>query len=364
MDSSSKTCYLCENRFDVDELQKFQPGFVLDWRSNLELARSSKAIPINEQTVAPIEQPLIRPHKERTRTKKPGDGHECIYDVYSTDGRCIYCLEEHNFCCLLNDRWRCTICYRMTEECPIDESKSHFLSRRLLELHKQRYKGTSCPEDAMFSSGISRPLKVIVFSQFRAALNFIGDRLLRKFGTACVAEFFGSHRKQELHKFTHNECCFCLLLTKDGSEGLDLSFVTNVIFLEEVFDKSLVDQVVARAWRMGANGRVNIETLIAKNTIEEVIGEEKQSIYEASDDYSSSRNGDQQRLKSLLQSLRFIVDHQSPFQNNALTIRQVTEPISKERNSLKRSASNTISDKDLSRLSRKERRTVRFAKID
>ena len=364
MDSSTNTCYLCERHFDVDELQKFQPGFVLDWRSNLELAQSTNEIPNNEQTVTPaIEQLLVRPRQKRHRTKKPGDGHKCNYDMYATDGRCIYCLEEHNSCCLLNARWRCTVCHRIAEECPMDESKSYFLSRRLLELHKQHNKDRSRPDDALYSrNSTTRPLKVIVFSQFRAALNFIGDRLLRKFGTACVAEFFGSHRKQELHKFTYDECCCCLLLTKDGSEGLDLSFVTNVIFLEEIFDKSLMDQVVARAWRMGANGRVTIETLIAKNTIEEVIGEHKQGA--SFDNNVSHRNGEQQRLKSLLQSLRFIIDHQAPFQNSSLDNKIDVETIAKVTLSLKRSAPSASHDEDLSQLSTKERRSVRFAEFD
>ena len=364
MDSSASACYLCDNQFDVDDLQKFQPGFVLDWRSNLELVLSTKEIHTAEQSITTtIEQPLIRPLQQRHRTKKPGDGHKCDYDMYAIDGRCIYCFEEHNFCDLLNDRQRCTVCYRIAEECPLDESKSYFLSRRLLDLHRQRYKGNSIPDDAACSSNTNRPLKVIVFSQFRAALNFVGDRLLRKFGTACVAEFFGSHRKQELHKFTYEECCFCLLLTKDGSEGLDLSFVTNVIFLEEVFDKSLTDQVVARAWRMGANGLVNIETLIAKNTIEEVIGEHKQSAGEDIEQTISSRNGDQQRFKSLLQSLRFIIDHQSPFRNNSLAINKGI--VSTERDSLKRSISKLNNDDNRLPISTQvRRRRVRFAEID
>jgi Helicase conserved C-terminal domain len=374
MDSTTNTCYLCENQFDVDELQKFQPGFVLDWRSNLETAHVQpiKESPINESSIIPAIEPLIRPPQARHRTKKPGDGHKCDYDIYASDGRCIYCLEEHNYCCLLNDRWRCNFCYRTSEECPTDESKSYFLSCRLLELHKQHDMVSFRHDDASPSHIMARPLKVIVFSQFRAALNFIGDRLLRKFGTACVAEFFGSHRKQELHKFTYEECCFCLLLTKDGSEGLDLSFVTNLIFLEEVFDKSLVDQVVARAWRMGANGRVTIETLIAKNTIEEVIAEQKQSLGEDSSDKAYSKNGDQQRLKSLLQSLRFIIDHQSPFPKNSLSIKQEDslsiKPDVETRlmggNSLKRSLPNTDSENILDQQSNRKSRVVRFVDTD
>jgi hypothetical protein len=51
----------------------------------------------------------------------------------------------------------------------------------------------------------------------------------------------------------------------------DLSFVTHIIFLEQVWDKSLENQVVARAWRMGAKGSVDVETLVAENSIEQTM---------------------------------------------------------------------------------------------
>lgn len=72
-----------------------------------------------------------------------------------------------------------------------------------------------------------RPVKIIVFSQFRKALNMVGDRLLRRFGQACVSEYWGRYRTTELAKFTRDPECFLMLLGKDGSEGLDLSFVTR-----------------------------------------------------------------------------------------------------------------------------------------
>ena len=52
---------------------------------------------------------------------------------------------------------------------------------------------------------------------------------------------------------------------------MDLSFVTHIFFLEQVWDLSLERQVIARAWRMGAKGEVHIETLVAKNSIEETM---------------------------------------------------------------------------------------------
>jgi SNF2 family DNA or RNA helicase len=311
MDSSTSTCYLCDNSFDVDELQKFQPGFVLEWRSNLELENSPSRNAGSIRFIANNRDVLIRPSVNRRRSKKFGDGHTCEYDLFSTDGCCIHCLEEHNFCCLMNARGRCEVCHRVAEDCPKDESKSFYLSRRLIELVEQKRSIPLNFSNELLFQDSMRPLKVIVYSQFRAALNFIGDRLLRKFGTACIAEYFGSHRKKELQKFTTEPICFCLLLTKDGSEGLDLSFVTNIIFLEEVFDKSLEDQVVARAWRMGAKDKVTVETLIAKNSMEEVIGNHVTEGHDQNEEVAATGlpSGEKHRLKTLLLSLRFITDH-------------------------------------------------------
>jgi hypothetical protein len=45
------------------------------------------------------------------------------------------------------------------------------------------------------------PVKVIVFSQFRQALNLVGHDLITQFGQDAVAEFYGSYRNMELQKF-------------------------------------------------------------------------------------------------------------------------------------------------------------------
>ena len=43
--------------------------------------------------------------------------------------------------------------------------------------------------------------------------------------------------------------------------------------MEEVWDKSLQEQAVARAWRMGAKGSVVVETLVAQSSVEETMAE-------------------------------------------------------------------------------------------
>merc|ERR1719362_1429942 len=125
--------------------------------------------------------------------------------------------------------------------------------------------GTGCIAE------IHKSLKVIVFSQFRQILNVVGDRLIRRMGTGCIAEFWGETRLKELQKFSFSPQCFCMLLGRDGSHGLDLSYVTHIFFLDEIMDKSLECQVIARAYRMGATGHVKIEQLVARHSVEQLI---------------------------------------------------------------------------------------------
>ena len=88
---------------------------------------------------------------------------------------------------------------------------------------------------------------------------------------------YHTHRRSHIHpmllRFHHQPKCFVMLLSKQGSVGLDLSFVTHIFFLDSIFDKSLEAQVVARAYRMGALGSVFVEQLTAKDSIEEVMNE-------------------------------------------------------------------------------------------
>jgi hypothetical protein len=234
MDSKTTECPLCDQAFDVDDFQRFQPGFDTEWLDNVndQVKRprppSSVADPVaangipngpnnNVEFVAGAVGNRATGRIRRTR-------HVCQYDRMSANGKCTICHEEHDRCNLAMSL-RCNICHRVAQECSPDESKPTYLVDRILSLYKEQVTRISTPRGR--SSQSVRPLKVIVFSQYQKALNLVGDRLLARFGTACVAEYFGKYRTEELHRFTVDEQCFCLLLGKDGSEGLDLSFVTR-----------------------------------------------------------------------------------------------------------------------------------------
>jgi hypothetical protein len=57
------------------------------------------------------------------------------------------------------------------------------------------------------------------------------------------------------------EDAMVLLLTRDGSAGLDLSFATHIFLLERIKDPALRNQIISRAHRVGAKGAVQVQLL-------------------------------------------------------------------------------------------------------
>ena len=309
VDSDANRCPVCEKTFDADDFQRLQPGFNITWAWNLSNGETSSRnnAGLSHATsfnLAPTEggmqsedvavdlglvpgQDIVQrddsndPSPRPNRRLKKGKPHICKFPNPFSNGLCILCHEEHNYCDLVNESLACTTCHRTAKECPDDESKACYLIRRLLQLHDEqnessrRSRRLSDAASRIIGKGgrtrQSRELKVIIFSQFRQTLNLVGDRLLLRFGNGVIAEYWGSYREQELSKFKLSPKCFCMLLSKDGSHGLDLSFVTNIMFLDEIYDQALKHQVVARAYRMGAEGSVQVEQLVARSSIEELM---------------------------------------------------------------------------------------------
>jgi SNF2 family DNA or RNA helicase len=351
---STRACPTCEKPFVVDQLQRLQPGFEYKWlltiqeeaqaRLDLKLGdviysrrRPGQRLTVNEdEDSSDVEQEdegamagvdraghiPMQPFRLVRRTRLWNDGHKCKYDPASNDGICTLCHESHmvKVGCEFDEKTeRCAICYKMAEICPKEETKFSYLTEKVLELRKQHR--MSLARHASLSPGgrcvapvnkDERPLKIIVFSQETRTLNLIGDRLVRRFGGACIAEFFSTERHQALSLFTKDPRCFCMTMSKDGSEGLDLSFVTHIFFLEEVWDKSLENQAVARAWRLGSKGRVEVETLIARDGVEESLAElsaGKRTVAEDADialaaSASSKRKQERAKLVYLLKTVR------------------------------------------------------------
>ena len=60
------------------------------------------------------------------------------------------------------------------------------------------------------------------------------------------------------------------LLDLHHAQGWDLNYVTHVILLEPLYDKSLEEQVISRAHRIGTSHSVQVMTLVMSNSMEHV----------------------------------------------------------------------------------------------
>ncbi|KAJ4804789.1 SNF2 domain-containing protein / helicase domain-containing protein / F-box family protein [Rhynchospora pubera] len=120
-------------------------------------------------------------------------------------------------------------------------------------------------------AGMTLPEKVIIFSQFLEHIHVIEQQL-----TFAGISFVGmynpmpsSNKMKSLMVFKQDPNCMALIMDGSAALGLDLSFVTHVFLMEPIWDRSVEEQVVSRAHRMGATRPINVETLAMCGTIEE-----------------------------------------------------------------------------------------------
>lgn len=60
-----------------------------------------------------------------------------------------------------------------------------------------------------------------------------------------------------------------LILGERHTDGLDLSFVTHIVAVDEIWDRAKWQQLIARANRIGATRPVQVVHLVARGTVEE-----------------------------------------------------------------------------------------------
>lgn len=142
----------------------------------------------------------------------------------------------------------------------------------------QRYSLCSTLQEQCYKeveSSRTNPVKVIIFSQFLEHINVI-EQQLTVAGIQFAAMYSPmplSDRMKSLGTFQSEMNCMALLMDGSAALGLDLSFVTHVFLMEPVWDKSMEEQVISRAHRMGAKCPINVEILAMKGTIEEQMTE-------------------------------------------------------------------------------------------
>uniref|UniRef100_A0AAV1T4R0 Uncharacterized protein n=1 Tax=Peronospora matthiolae TaxID=2874970 RepID=A0AAV1T4R0_9STRA len=150
----------------------------------------------------------------------------------------------------------------------VDASKIFYAATRVRQLKNEFAR---CPiVHGSMRCRQTRFVKVIIFSQFteiiwRTKLAFEQQEI----PTAnFITRVNPKARMKALKRFRTDPSLNVLLLSEMGSHGLDLSFVTHVFLMEEIWDKSLEQQVVSRAHRMGAQQAVVVEQLWMRGSVE------------------------------------------------------------------------------------------------
>ena len=94
----------------------------------------------------------------------------------------------------MNSESKCSVCFKLAEECPEYATKSSYVIDKLLQLRNNDFVSddkktcnTSPMAARLFAkSGMAhskhRPLKAIIFSQFQEVYEYFNDHLIRRFG--------------------------------------------------------------------------------------------------------------------------------------------------------------------------------------
>lgn len=112
--------------------------------------------------------------------------------------------------------------------------------------------------------------KVIVYSQWEM-MTQVAKRKLMDYNPAYITGSVKSEdRMAEVDRFQHDPECKVMVGTIGAmGTGLTLTAASNVIFLDDPWNRAIKDQAEDRAHRIGTKGTVRIITLVCKNTIDE-----------------------------------------------------------------------------------------------
>ena len=112
--------------------------------------------------------------------------------------------------------------------------------------------------------------KVIIFSNWSTPI----DWLYKELEMYNPAKITGDTKDRmfEVEKFQNDETCKVILGTIGAmGTGLTLTAASNVIFLDEPWNRALKDQATDRCHRIGTKNNVNVYTLICKGTMDEMV---------------------------------------------------------------------------------------------
>ena len=123
----------------------------------------------------------------------------------------------------------------------------------------------------------SRQEKMLVFTQFKEAVEPLGDLLAGAFGRPGLAlsgETAVGKRRTLVKAFQEDETIpFFVLSLKAGGSGLNLTAASHVVHFDRWWNPAVENQATDRAFRIGQKRNVLVHKFVCRGTIEERIDE-------------------------------------------------------------------------------------------
>ncbi|MFT8457632.1 MAG: DEAD/DEAH box helicase [Liquorilactobacillus ghanensis] len=125
----------------------------------------------------------------------------------------------------------------------------------------------------LLSQAVADGHKILIFSQFTSLLKLLAKDLQQQGWD--YYELFGTTPKKErialANKFNHDQVPIFLISLKAGGTGLNLTGADMVIHFDPWWNIAAQNQATDRAHRIGQQNKVNVYSLISKNSIEEKV---------------------------------------------------------------------------------------------
>jgi SNF2 family DNA or RNA helicase len=175
--------------------------------------------------------------------------------------------------------------------------------------------------------------KVVVFSQWERMTRLIA-RELDKIGVKYEYLHGGvpsAQRKDLINNFTDDPDCRVFLSTDAGSTGLNLQAGSIIINLDLPWNPAVLEQRIARIYRLGQERNVQVINLVAKGTIEEqMIGKLrfKTAMFEGVLDNGEDTIflGNETKFTAMMDTLGEVLDEEKPAETSEIEHTEADEP--------------------------------------